>query len=132
MSAFSRIAFIAIISVSGPAFASSIAFEGQNPAIFQSANPGGNAALMASVNKPKDPNQSLSGQLSPATIVEQAVLSQISAQINDQIFNGGQPAGGPFDLGGGSTISYVRQGGNLVITLFDPQHGQTVITLPDL
>ncbi len=112
--------------------AATINYQPQNPAIFSDAPSAGGAALLASAVRPKDPDQAALGAgLTPAEIVQQSVLGQISANINDQIFHGGQ-ASGNFDLGGGNLISYTRVGGNIIIHVTDPHTGTTVITLPDL
>jgi hypothetical protein len=125
-------ALAAVVCCAVPAQASSLVFQPHNSAIFADANPGNSAALMSGVDRPKDPRQSAAASgLTPAAIVQQSVLGQISANINQQIFKGGH-ASGSFDLGGGNLISYTRAGGNVIINVTDPRTGTTVITLPDL
>jgi hypothetical protein len=132
-----KIAYLTAVSAimySTCAQASAVVFAGQNPAVFPGANPANASVLLASTNRPRDPAAAAAaaaGQLDPASVVQQSVLGQISAKINDQIFNGGQAAGS-YDLGSGNLINYVRAGGNLTIYVTDPVHGRTTITLPDL
>jgi hypothetical protein len=112
--------------------ASQILFRGQNAGLFPDANPGAMGILMNSVDRPENPQlASALGGISPSTLVMQSVQSQISAEIKDQIFNGGA-ASGTFDLGGGSIISFIRAGGNVNITFIDPVHGTTTISIPDI
>lgn len=124
--------FVLLLSA-GEALAGNLSYQGQNPAIFAGANPGNAAALMASVSRPKNPDllSAGAGRLSSAELVQQAVLSQVSNQIYTQIFDNANVTGN-FDLGDGNAISYLRTGGNLVITITDPVNGQTIITMPDL
>lgn len=104
-----------------------LTFTGQNPAIFAGANPGNASVLLAGVNRPSDPRQaSLSSSLSPSRIVEQSVLSQASARINNTIFNSAPGASGSFDLGGGNMISYTNIAGIITLTVVNAQ-GTTVI-----
>jgi len=117
-----------------PASASTMVFEGQNAGLFPNANPADTAQLMGSVSRPFNPKTaaaSATGQITPASLIEQSVESQISAKIYSQIFNS-SAASGSFDLGGGSLINFVRTGGNIDITLTDPVHGTTTIVVPDL
>lgn len=114
------------------AYAGNLIFRGQNAAIFPDANPGNTASLLASTVRPRDPKTiAPSVGLTPAQVVQQSVLGQISSQINSQIFDGNQGSG-TFDLGGGNIISYVRANGDIIITVVDPRTGTTTITLPDL
>jgi len=67
---------------------------------------------------------------SPATLIEQSIESQISSKIYNDIFSGTAPAGS-YNLGNGSTISYIRSGGYVTITITDPVNGTTQIVVPD-
>ncbi|MDX2072763.1 MAG: curli assembly protein CsgF [Alphaproteobacteria bacterium] len=121
-------------AIAGSASASTLVFEGNNGAIFNTAPPSGQALMLASTNKPKNDPRAGSSTIpttSSGELVQQSVLNQISNEINQQIFNSSN-ASGTFDLGNSRTISYVRTGGNIVITIFDPSKGPTVITVPDV
>lgn len=120
----------AVMMFAGQASASGLTFQGQNAALFPGANPSDTAALMNSVPKKKAPPTPTPG-IDPAQLILQSVQSQTSSRIFAQIFNSAN-ASGNYDLGGGSSISFVRIGGNIEITFIDPVHGTTTITLPDI
>jgi hypothetical protein len=115
--------------VANTAFSSPLTFEGTNPGFFSTASPNGVASLMNSVVKPTNPSTNTS--TNPADLVQRGVLSQISTKINNQIFNTANQSG-LYDLGGGNQVSFVRTGGNIVITFVDARTGTTVITMPDI
>lgn len=122
---------LALVCFSGQASASNILFEGSNPAFFPSANPNAITQLMNSVRRPTDPSTLAAATAnSPAALVQQAVESQISAKINDIIFNTSN-ASGSFNLGGGNLINFSRSGGFLTINITQPS-GTTQFTLSDL
>jgi hypothetical protein len=112
------------------ASASELLFTGQNAALFPQANPADTAALMNSVHKPS-PDTSSSTAVSASRLIQQSLESRISSKIYNDIFDSAE-ASGFYDLGNGSTISYVRAGGNITITINDPANGSTVITVPDV
>ncbi|MBV8939861.1 MAG: hypothetical protein JO089_08520 [Alphaproteobacteria bacterium] len=115
-----------------PAYASTLTFEPQNAAIFSGANPSDQSLMLQSVVRPANPAVSAAATgISPASLILQSVESQISSKINNEIFNTTNPSGS-FDLGGGNKIDFVRTGGNVVINITDPTHGNTTITLPDI
>jgi len=121
---------ILTLALSAPVFSSEIIFEGKNPGIFSSAPPNGISALMNSVVRPEDPAID-AGALDPAELIQRGILSKVSTEINDQIFDVNN-ASGSYDLGGGNLVSFIRAGGDLIITIVNVQTGTTVITLPDL
>lgn len=126
------VGFLFVICFMPAAFASTLLFEGKNPALFSGANPAGFSVIMNSVLRPSDPSSdSLAELSSPAALIQRAVASQISTEINNQIFDTDNPSGS-YDLGDGNLISFVRGGGNVVITITSPTTGVTVITLPDI
>ena len=104
-------------------------FQGQNAGLFSSANPSGTSLLMNSTPKPKV--SSSSSSINPATLIEQSVVSQISSKIYQDIFTG-TAASGFYDLGGGNTITYLRSGGYVNVTITSPSNGTTTIKVPDL
>jgi hypothetical protein len=108
--------------------ASEFVFQGQNAALFPGANPSDTTALMNSVHKPSP--TSTAPTISPATLIEQSIEGQISSKIYNDIFNGSALSGN-FNLGGGNTISYVRAGGYVTITIVSPTSGTTTLTVPD-
>jgi len=110
--------------------ASQLVFQGQNAALFPNANPADTAALMNSVHKPSQPASTLP-VVSPATLIQQSVQSQISSKIYNDIFTG-TSASGFYDLGGGSSIGYTRSGGYITISITNPANGTTTITVPDV
>lgn len=129
---YTMLAGMLSVVATGVASASSLVFEPKNNAIFADAPPGAREAMLASVDRPSDKNaaSSVPGQLSPGYVIQQSVLGQVTAQINDEIFNG-TDAAGSFPLGNGSNISYTRTVSDLIITFTDPVNGVTTITLPN-
>lgn len=123
------IGFTLFISHSPAATASNFTFQGQNAGLFSSANPSGTSLLMNSTPKPKV--SSSSSSINPATLIEQSVVSQISSKIYQDIFTG-TAASGFYDLGGGNTITYLRSGGYVNVTITSPSNGTTTIKVPDL
>ena len=117
--------------------ASNILFVGQNAGLFPTANPNDTAILMNSVPK-KNATASTSNGTSglssytAATLIENAVASQISNSIYNQIFDKNAPATRNFDLGGGNAIHYTREGGYITIDFTSPTTGTTTIVLPDI
>jgi hypothetical protein len=119
---------LALVCVFSQASASTILFQGSNPAFFPNANPGAIAQLMDSVRKPTDPATAAAANANnPSSIVQQAVESEISSKINDIIFNTNN-ASGTFNLGGGNEITFSRAGGQLTINVTEPS-GTTQFTL---
>jgi hypothetical protein len=110
--------------------ASTLLFEPKNPAFFSNTNNASIGQLMNSVRRPEAPTPSTPA-LSTADIIQQGVLSQISTKINNDIFNTSNPTGS-YDLGNGNRVSFVRTGGNVVITIINATTGTTVITVPDI
>lgn len=130
MNRFSLYSSLIVASFAAPAFAGPMVFQPQNSAIFADASLTGNSALLASTVRPKDPRSLVNtNPLTPERIVQQAVLGQISAKINDKIFSSNPGDVGSFNIGGGSTITYTNVGGQLEITFFNPGSGTTVISL---
>lgn len=126
------VGFLFIVCFMPAAFASTLLFEGKNPALFSGANPAGFSSIMSSVLRPSDPSMdSLAELSSPAALIQRAVASQISTEINNQIFDTNNPSGS-YDLGDGNLISFIRSDGNVIITITSPITGITVITLPDI
>ena len=111
------------------AYASNLTFQGQNAGLFSGANPSDTSILMNSVVKPT-PSSSIP-TLSPATLIEQSIVSQISSKIYNDIFKG-TAASGYYDLGGGNTISYTRSGGYITVNITSPGSGTTTLTVLDL
>lgn len=121
-------------STASASFASPLVFEGNNAALFNSAPPSGQSLMLLSTNKSK--NDPRTGSTTPTTtdpgeLVQQSVLNALSNDITQQILSSTN-ASGTFDLGNGRTISYIRSGGNITVTIFDPAKGPTVITIPDV
>ena len=120
---------LAVLASHSPvAEASNLTFQGQNAGLFSTANPSDTSVLMNSVAKPVV--TSTIPSISPATLIEQSVVSQISSKIYNQIFSG-TAASGSYDLGGGNTISYLRSGGYVTINITSPTTGTTTLTVPD-
>ncbi len=130
-----KIAIVTLYSAASNAFASPLVFEGNNPALFNTAPPNGQALMLLSTNKPKnDPHNSGDGTATTGDsgeLVQQSVINALSNEIQQQILDSDN-ASGTFDLGNSRTISYIRTGGNIIITIFDPAKGPTVITIPDV
>ena len=108
--------------------ASNLTFQGQNAGLFPTANPSDTSVLMNSVAKPVA--TSTIPSISPATLIEQSIVSQISSKIYNQIFSG-TAASGSYDLGGGNSISYTRSGGYITINITSPSNGTTTLTVLD-
>lgn len=130
------VAAVLTLSFANSAGAGALVFQGQNAALFPGANPSDTSTLMNSVPKPGGANGAAAAAAaatapSPATLVEQAIESQISSKIYNDIFNSSATSG-TFNLGGGNIISFVKTGGNIIITFIDPVHGTTTITVPDI
>ncbi len=124
-----------LCSAACDSFASPIMFEGNNPALFNTAPPNGQALMLLSTNKSKNDPHNKGDHTTPTgdsgELVQQSVLNALSNEIQQQILNSSN-ASGTFDLGNSRTISYIRTGGNIIITIFDPAKGPTVITIPDV
>lgn len=110
--------------------ASTLVFQGQNAGLFPTANPNAVSILMNSVPKEKATAPTTSTGMNTAMMIENAVVSQISTRIYNQIFNG-TALSGSYDLGGGNAINYMRSDGNITITLINATSGTTTITIPD-
>jgi Type VIII secretion system (T8SS), CsgF protein len=127
------IAALVLFCANGAA-ASQLVFQGQNAGLFPGANPSDTSTLMNSVPKPNKgsaASAAAASGVSAATLIEQAIESQISNKIINDIFNTSN-ASGSFNLGNGTTISFLRTGGNIDITIVDPVHGTTEIVIPDI
>lgn len=129
-------AFLCLFGATGAGHASPLVFEGNNSAIFNTAPPSGQSQMLLSTNKSKNDPHNKAGSPAFTTadsseIVQQSVLNALSNEIKQQILDSTN-ASGTFDLGNSRTISYVRSGGNITVTIFDPAKGPTVITLPDV
>ena len=109
--------------------ASNLTFQGQNAGLFSTANPSDTAVLMNSVAKPTA--NTVTPSISPSTLVEQSIISQISTKIYNDLFKG-SAASGSYDLGGGNRISYVRSGGYVTVDITSPSNGTTTLTVLDL
>ena len=119
------------ISLASAAQASTLTFQGQNAALFSTANPSDTSALMNSVPKLSAPVTIPS--INPATLIEQSVMSQMSTAIYNHIFSkvSGGPAAGNYNLGGGNTIAYQQNAdGTVTVTLTSSSTGTTTITVP--
>jgi hypothetical protein len=116
------------VSHSPAAEASNLIFQGQNAGLFSSANPAGTSVLMNSVAKPVA--TSASSSISSATLIQQSIVSQLSMKIYNEIFKG-SGAAGSYDLGGGNSISYLREGGYITVTIINPKNGTTTLTVLD-
>jgi hypothetical protein len=116
------------VSYAPSAVASSFTFQGQNAGLFPSANPSDTSVLMNSVSKPT--TASTIPTITPASLIEQSIISQISTKIYNDIFKG-TSASGYFDLGGGNTISYTRSGGYITVDIVNATTGKTTLTVLD-
>ena len=125
------LATVCFISIS--AQAGSLIYQPMNNAIFPDAPGGGNAALLASAQRPQDPSAGgIGGGLTDSEILRQSILGQASSAINQEIFQGNAASGGPFALGNGSTVEYTRAGGFVTVIFRDAGGRVTQITVPDL
>jgi hypothetical protein len=115
-------------SISPSAEASNLVFQGQNAGLFSTANPAGTAVLMNSVAKPVA--TSAASSITPATQIQQSIVSQISSRIYNEIFKG-SGVSGYYDLGGGNSISYLREGGYITVTINSTKNGTTTLTVLD-
>jgi len=111
--------------------ASTIVFQGQNAGLFPTANPNAIGILMNSVPKKNATEKpKTSTGINTATMIQNAVASQISTRIYNDIFNG-TALTGSYDLGDGNSINYTRSEGYITITITNPANGSTTITVPD-
>jgi len=115
--------------------ASSLVFQGQNVGLFPNANPNSVSVLMNSVSKKKATASTKaegSTGLNPATMIQNALVSQISTAIYKQIFNVDGPSTGFYDLGGGNTISYQQNtvDQTVTITIVSSTSGTTTVVVP--
>lgn len=111
--------------------ASTIVFQGQNAGLFPTANPNAIGILMNSVPKKNATEKpKTSTGINTATMIQNAVASQISTRIYNDIFNG-TALTGSYDLGNGNSINYTRSEGYITITITNPTNGSTTITVPD-
>jgi hypothetical protein len=117
------------VSHSPTAKASSLVFTGQNAALFNTANPNDTSLLMNSVNKSRAADI-ISAEEPIAKMIQNAVVSQISSKIYDDIFGANPKAGGTYDLGGGNIVEFHRSGGYVYISIITPT-GTTQIKIPD-
>ncbi len=130
---FSSLCFGALLSLGlfaagSDALAGTLEFHGQNAALFSGANPSDTSAMMSSVTKPTTPSP-FSNQTTAASLIVQALESQISSRIYNDIFGGSNTAGS-YDLGGGNIISYSKAKNIVTITILDPVNGKTQIQVP--
>jgi len=114
--------------ISPSAEASNLVFQGQNAGLFSTANPAGTAVLMNSVTKPVA--TSTSSSISSATLIQQSIVSQLSMRIYNEIFKG-SGVSGYYDLGGGNSINYLREGGYITVTIINSKNGTTTLTVLD-
>jgi len=134
------IAAASLISVLSAAVvqASPLVFAPNNGAVFSDANPNGNALILATVVKPKNTGETpeaagaFGGIDDPAVALQQSILSQVSAQINNQIFNCGAncKTQDTIQVNGNSILSYSTDvNGNLILSYNSPNLGTTTINL---
>lgn len=107
---------------------SPLIFQGQNAGLFSTANPAGTAVLMNSVTKPVA--TSAASSISSATLIQQSIVSQLSMRIYNEIFKG-SGVSGYYDLGGGNSINYLREGGYITVTIINSKNGTTTLTVLD-
>ena len=117
-------------ATTAPLYASALVYQPNNGAIFSDANPNGNAAMLATAVRPKQKTEPISplGGQDLYSILQQSTASQISAQINNELFNCGNPnckPSGSVMIGNQQLLNYTRTpDGTLFIDL-----GGTKITL---
>lgn len=126
---------LAFICHSATAQASSLVFQGQNVGLFPNANPNSVSVLMNSVSKKKATASTTaagSAGLNPASMIQNALVSQISTAIYKQIFDVNGPGSGFYDLGGGNTISYEQNTTDqtVTITIVSATTGTTTVIVP--
>ncbi len=110
--------------------ASPLTFRGQNAALFPDANPNATAALMNTVVKPT-PKPKPATAIDQNRLIIQGLESQITNKIYNDIFDT-HNASGSYQLPGGGSISFVRSGGNIEITIIDSSGATSEITVPDI
>jgi curli production assembly/transport component CsgF len=120
------------LAVAGQAQASPVLYTPNNPTF--GGNPANAPALMAVAtanNHFKDHSgqtPAVSSTQALATQITNSVLADVASKISAQITGGTQS--GTYQLGG-SIISFVHQGSNIVLTVNDGQGGVTTVTIPD-
>jgi hypothetical protein len=122
---------ITFMCQSPSAHASSLVFQGLNVGFFPTANPNSIGVLMNSVSTTNSPSSmsayGMSG-LDTSALIQSALITQLTNEMYKQIFSGG---GGIFNIGGGSTVTYVTNPDHSVtITITNPTSGSTTITIP--
>ncbi len=116
------------VGLSAASEGSPLVFQGQNAGLFSTANPSDITVFMNSVAKPVATSSASS--ITPATQIQQSIVSQISSRIYNEIFKG-SAASGYYDLGGGNSINYVREGGYITVTINSTKNGTTTLTVLD-
>lgn len=119
--------------LAAPALASQLSYAPVNPT-FQPGNPYASSTFLAVADAQKKTRSTSTASgasaRSVAETVRSAFISRLTTTIYNQVFDADNAAGN-FDLGDGSSITYSRGGGDLVITFVDPVNGTTTITVPD-
>lgn len=117
------------ICVSSSAETSPLVFRGQNVGLFPYANPSSVSTMMNSVSKPSRSTRT-TASLSTSSLIQNSLASKISSMIYQQIFDG-TDLSGYYDLGDGSSITYLRDEGYISIDIVN-EAGTTTITVPDI
>lgn len=138
MNNLSKVIAVATLLIPLNTNASQISYAPVNP-VFQPGNAlvGPTLLSIAEAQKKKEPTDTGAQGLTERSIAETvkaAFLSRLTSDLYTNVFCDTPPCApsGSFDLGDGNLISFLRAGGNVTITFFDPVKGQTVITVPDL
>ena len=114
--------------VAGHAAAGPLVFQGQNAALFASANPNDTSLLLAGIPKPAAPIPA-TPQLDVSQLIQESVVSQISNSIYSQI--SGTPDG-KATLGDGSSFTWSSNAGSKSIVYTAPDGTTTTIVIPGL
>ena len=112
----------------GQAAAAPLVFQGQNAALFASANPNDTTLLLAGIPKPAAPAPA-TPQIDVSQLIQESVVSQISNNIYSQIT--GTPSG-KATLGDGSSFSWSTNAGSKSIVYTAPDGTTTTIVIPGL
>jgi len=120
--------FAGTVGLAGQASASPIVFQGQNAALFASANPNDTSLLMAGIPRPAAPTPA-TPQIDVSQLIQQSVISQISNNIYSQISG---TATGKATLSDGSSFSWTTNGSSKSIVYTATDGSTTTIVIPSL
>ena len=119
-------ASLGLLGQAGAASAAPLVFQGQNAALFSSANPNDTNALFTGVPRPAAPTPA-APRIDVSQLIQQSVVSQISNDIYSQISGTNS---GKATLSDGSSFSWSTIGNTKSIIYTAADGSMTTIVIP--